>query len=66
MIKEKYKQLFLYAQIVGIRTIDIRRCCAQCNKEFTSSKLKQKINVKNKLLKTYRLFFSNKIIKVSL
>ncbi len=66
MIKEKYKQLFLHDQFGGIYTMSIHRRCAQCNEEVTSSKLKQKINVKNKLLKTYTLFFSNKIIKVSL
>jgi len=31
MIKEKYKQLFLYHQIEGIRTINIHNRYAQCN-----------------------------------
>jgi len=45
MIKEKYKQLFLYLQFSGVRTITIHKRCAQPKKN-TSTQMDLETNIR--------------------
>lgn len=46
IVKEKYKQLFIYHQFGGVRTMDIHGRCKQWNKNV-NHKLKEPKNENN-------------------